>query len=128
VKANHRIRREIAMDEKQVARIARDAAREVELKSLLLTVKHQGVASLPKKHLLWLLGERKYENWQAWALLLDAWETLDEPRDTLYGTYDGPRITLISGKPYQLSTTWAESGKAPVLPEAKTGAGAALAA
>lgn len=93
---------------------ARVAARDVMLKALMLDVKFDGVVSLPKKKILWLLGDRKYENWRVWAALLDAWEEIGESRDTLYGTYDGARITLISGKPDQLMTTWANSGKPPV--------------
>lgn len=99
------------MDAEQVYDTARVAARDVMLKSLMLDVRHQGTVSIPKKKILWLLGDRKYENWKAWAALLDAWEEIGERRDTLYGTYDGPRITLIAGKPDQICATWASNGK-----------------
>ena len=109
------------MDEAQVHAIARIAARDVALKGVLLDVKHEGSVTIPKKKLLWLLGGRKNENAAAWSALLDVWSEIGEPRDSLYGTYEGPRITLIRGKPDQLATTWADDGKSEAgpVPEAQ---------
>lgn len=106
----------MSMSPQEIRDLARVAARDVQLKSLLLDVKHEGSVTIPKRKLLWLIGDRKNENWTVWAALLDAWESLGEKRESLYGTYDGPRIILIAGKPDQLATTWANSGKDPVEP------------
>ncbi len=102
------------MDHRDVVRIARLAARDIELKSLLLDVRHQGQVTVPKRKLMWLLGGRKNEHWTAWSALLDEWVEMGEARGMLYGTFEGPRIILIYGQPQQLSSTWANSGKDPV--------------
>lgn len=62
---------------------------------LLCTVKERGAALAPKPRILWALGA-KQDRPSAWRRLLDAWEELDEARDTLMGVENGQVIVLFT--------------------------------
>lgn len=74
------------------------------LQALLVDVRDQGGACIPKKKLLFFLG-RANANSSAWQLLLDEWEEV-APSQKLFGFEWGPNIILSADTNADIRKTW----------------------